>query len=328
MVENIFSVSNPLTNLEDKHQYKIFDSHVHIWGHRYLNEYIEYIKKFGVEKLLGIGDGNLKTKLESKGLANDIIFCNYLNSYDFLKFKVQKLQNQIDKSHTKDIRHLKIFLGPMFQLFTRNKTPFRINDPRLDPVYSCIEDYRMTVVMHVADPDITYVKKYRNLNKYGLKKNRINDFSNILEKFPRIPIISAHLGSWPENLGRLGELLDQHSQLNLDTASTRWMIRELGKDVKSSKEWVEKYQDRILFGSDLGNFEFNIKFFLKKQHREYFWGSRYWSQRLFWETSFQTPLPFKDKDNPNWTQINGLQLSQSTLEKIYYKNAMKLLGKE
>jgi len=327
MVENIFSVLNPLTKLEDKHQYKIFDSHVHIWGHRYLNEYVEYVKKFGVGKLLGIGDGDLKTKLESKGLANDIIFCTYLNSYDFLKFKVQKLQNQVDKAHTKEIRHLKIFLGPMFQKFTHNKIPFRINDPRLDPVYSCIEDYDMTVIMHVADPDITYMKKYRNINKYGLKKDRINDFSNILERFPKIPIISAHLGSWPENLDRLGELLDQHSQLNLDTASTRWMIRELGKDLKKSKEWFEKYQDRILFGSDLGNFEFNVKFFLSKHHRKYYWGSRYWSQRLFWETSYQAPLPFKDKDNPERTYINGLKLSQSTLEKMYFKNAKELIFK-
>ncbi|MHA1967009.1 MAG: hypothetical protein ACW964_04320 [Candidatus Hodarchaeales archaeon] len=37
-----------------------------------------------------------------------------------------------------------------------------------------------------------------------------------------------------------------------DTTSTPWMIRELGKDVKESNEWFEKYQDRILFVSDLG----------------------------------------------------------------------------
>jgi hypothetical protein len=139
-------------------------------------------------------------------------------------------------------------------------------------------------------------------------------------------MISAHLGCLPENLTRLGELLDKYPKLFVDTASTRWMIRELGKDVKKSKEWFDKNQDRILFGSDLGNFEFNLKFFLRKQCREYFWGSRYWSQRLFWETSHQAPLPFKDKDNSNWTNINGLHLSKSTLEKMYFKNAMNLLS--
>ena len=326
MVEIIFSVSTPLVDIEDNHKYKIFDSHVHIWGHRYFNEYLEYITKFGVEGILGIGGRDLKKKLESNGMVNNIVFCDYLSSYDFLKFKAHKLRDQIDKAHANEISHLKIFFGPRFQFFTRNKNPFRINDHRLDSVYSHIEDYDLTVLMHVADPDISYMNKYRNTHKYGLKNDRINDFSNILENFPKIKMISAHLGSLPENLNRLSELLDKHPQLYVDTASTRWMIRELGKDVKKSKEWFEKYQDRILFGSDLGNVELNIKFFLSKHRREYFWGSRYWSQRLFWETSHQAPLPFKDKDNPDWTKINGLNLSKSTLEKMYYKNAMNLFS--
>jgi predicted TIM-barrel fold metal-dependent hydrolase len=325
MVESIFSVTNPLDNIENNHKYKIFDSHVHLWGHRYLNEYLEYIKRFGVKKILGIGDRDLKRKLESKGIVDNIIFCDYLSSYDFLKYKVQKLRDQIDKAHANEIGYLKIFVGPMFQFFTRNKNPFRINDQRLDSVYSHIEDYDMTVLMHVADPDVSYMNKYRNTQKYGLKKERINDFSDILENFPKITMISAHLGCLPENLNRLSELLDNYPKLYVDTASTRWMIRELGKNVKKSKEWFEQYQDRILFGSDLGNFEFNLKFLFSKHRREFFWGSRYWSQRLFWETSHQAPLPFKDKDNPEWTKINGLNLSKSALEKMYFNNAMNIL---
>ncbi len=326
MVKRIFSISNPLVNIENNHSYRIFDSHVHIWGHRYLNEYLENIKKFRVERLLAIGGWDLKRNLESKGIVtNNIVFCNYLSSSDFFKFKVQKLQKQIDKAHTNEIRVLKMFVGPMFQRFTRDKNPFKINDQRLEPVYSLIEDYDMTVLVHVADPDISYLKKYANTQKYGLKEDRINDFSNLLERFPKIPFVSAHLGCLPENLTRLGELLDNHPQLFVDTASTRWMIRELGRDVKQSKNWFEKYQERILFGSDLGNFEFNLKFFLSKHRREYYWRSRYWSQRLFWETSHQAPLPFKDKDNPEGTTINGLNLSKSTLEKMYYKNAKELL---
>jgi hypothetical protein len=325
MEKRMFSVSNPIVNLEGDQMYKIFDSHVHIWGHRYLNEYLEYITRFRVERILGIGDRDLKRKLESKGIGDNIVYCDYLSSYDFLKFKIHKLKESIDKAHTNEIRFLKIFVGPMFQFITMNKSPFRINDQRLDSVYSRIEDYNMTVLVHVADPDISYMKKYKNRQKYGSKEDRINDFSDLLGKFPKIPVISAHLGCLPENLTRLGELLDNHPQLSVDTASTRWMIRELGKNVTKSKEWFEKYQDRVLFGSDLGNFSFNLKFFLSKHQRKYYWGSRYWSQRLFWETSHQAPLPFKDKDNIETTKINGLNLSKSTLEKIYHKNALGLL---
>lgn len=328
MKEDTFSVSNPLINLENNLKFEIFDSHVHVWGHRYLNEYFEYIRQFGVERILGIGDGDLKRKLESKGLADNIIFCDYLSSYDFLRYKAKNLKEQIDRAHEKGIQVVKFFIGPMMQYLTWKKEPLRINDDRFEPVFSQIEDYEMIALVHVADPDISYMKRYSNVRKYGPKEDRINDFSDLLGKFPKMTTISAHLGCLPENLSKLGELLDNHSQLFVDTASTRWMIRELGKDVKKSKEWIEKYQDRVLFGSDVGTAEMNIKFFFRKQHREYYWGSRYWSQRLFWETSHQAPLPFKDKDNSEWTNINGLKLSDSSLEKLYYKNALSLLGEK
>ncbi|MFW9993159.1 MAG: amidohydrolase family protein [Candidatus Odinarchaeota archaeon] len=320
----MFSVSNPLTGIESN--YTIFDSHVHIWGHRYAKEYLEYIKKFGGERIVSIGGRGLRKKSDSNGTVNNIVFCDYLSSYDFLKFKVHKLRDQIDKAHVNEITHLKIHFGPGLQFLTRNKQPFRINDHRLDPVYSHIEDYDSSMVVHVADPDISYRSRYSNRDKYGSKNDRIDDFSDILGRFPGIKVISAHLGSLPENLDRLGELLDKHQQLYVDTASTRWLIRELGKDAKKSREWFEKYQDRVLFGSDLGNIEFNPKFFFSKHRREYYWGSRYWSQRLFWETPHQALLPFKDSDNPERTIIKGLELSKSTLEKMYWKNAMNFFG--
>ncbi|MFW9856226.1 MAG: amidohydrolase family protein [Candidatus Thorarchaeota archaeon] len=289
-------------------------------------EFLEYIQRFGIEQILGIGDGELKGKLESKGMAENIVFCATLSPYDFLKFQIHKLLTQIDQAHTRGIRVLKVFFGPLFQKFSRNKDPFRINDPRLDLVYSQIADYDMTVLVHVADPDISYMTRYGKTQKYGSKEDRFSDFSALLGNFPKLTVISAHLGCSPENLTRLGELLDHHPRLFVDTASTRWIIRELGKDVIRSKEWVEKYHNRVLFGSDLGTFEFNLKFLLSRHRRQYYWGSRYWAQRVFWETSHQAPLPFKDKDNPEWTQIKGLNLSKLALEKIYYKNAVGLLG--
>ncbi|MHA1992657.1 MAG: amidohydrolase family protein [Candidatus Hodarchaeales archaeon] len=320
----MFSIQNPLNELNKEQNYKIFDSHVHIWAQRYFKEFKDYIQKFGVKKILGMGSIGLKKKLEKLGLDNSVIFSYYLSSQDFIKYETEKLIQQIDNAQKNDIRILKIFFGPRFLIFSRNITPFRINDPKLAPVYSLIEEYEMTVLMHVADPDIWYQKKYKNTAKYGTKNERIEDFSQILDTYSKIKMISAHLGSLPEDLQKLGELFDKFPQLFVDTASTRWMIRELGKDINKTKQWIAKYQDRILFGSDLGNIEFHPKFFFKKSRREFFWASRYWSQRLFWETSHQTPLPFRDKDNPERTIINGLNLSKSILEKIYYSNALKL----
>ncbi|MHA2051699.1 MAG: hypothetical protein ACW986_18970, partial [Promethearchaeota archaeon] len=204
----MFSMQNPLNGLEESHNYKIFDCHVHGWSHRYFTDYLKYIQRFGVEKLLLMGNIGLKKKIEDMGLAEKIIFSQFLSSQSFTKYDVDKLRIQINEAQKNDISIMKIFFGPRFVFFTRNKTPYRINDPRLDPVYSLIEDYDMKILIHVADPDIWYQKKYKNTAKYGTKNERIEDFSQLLETYSKIKMISAHLGSLPENLPKLGELFD------------------------------------------------------------------------------------------------------------------------
>lgn len=320
----MFTLLNPRSGLPDYNEFKIFDSHVHFWGHRNVKDFLDYVKVFGVERILSLCNYKLKYKLKELDLDEKIIFAQYLSTQDFLEFKTEKLIKKIEEAYSHDIRVLKISFGPRLMMFTRKKTPYRIDDDRLESVYSLIEEYEMPIIIHVADPDIWYTKKYKNKNKYGIKNDRIDHFSNLLEKYPNIKMISAHLGSLPENLIKLGDLLDKYPQLFVDTASTRWMIRELGKNPIKTKDWINKYEDRILFGSDLSNIEFHPKFFFSRRRKEFYWASRYWSQRLFWETSHQTPLPFKDNDNPTRTFIKGLALNKTVLKKLYFENANKI----
>lgn len=300
---------------------KLFDTHVHVWGMKYVENFIQSMKSFGVDGFLAMGGLKLKRKFADLQIENEFIPSYYLDSNSFVSFNVEKLCNQIEQAQNHEINVLKIFFGPRLLMFSRRKNPFRINDSKLEPVYSLIEDNDMNILIHVADPDIWYQKKYKNTKKYGTKDERLQDFETLLEMFPKIKMISAHFGSLPENLPRLGELLNNYPQLFVDTASTRWIIRELGKNIENTKKWIEKYQDRIIFGSDLGNIEFHPKFFFSKRRREFYWSSRYCSQRLFWESSEKRPLLFKDKDNPEGTVINGLNLPNEIIEKIYLKNA-------
>jgi hypothetical protein len=56
---------------------------------------------------------------------------------------------------------------------------------------------------------------------------------------------------------------------------------------------------------------------------EGYYASRYWAQRLFWETNVRSvELPFPDDDNPHPpTHINGLELPAEVLDRLYWKNA-------
>jgi hypothetical protein len=97
------------------------------------------------------------------------------------------------------------------------------------------------------------------------------------------------------------------------------MARELSKDVEQAREFLMKYSDRILFGTDLS---------ANRGDMEYF-GGRYSAQRLLWETDVRDePLPFEDADTKDsgGTLINGLFLPLTVLRKLYWENAIKNYG--
>ena len=95
------------------------------------------------------------------------------------------------------------------------------------------------------------------------------------------------------------------------------MARELSKDPKKAREFMLRYSDRVLFGTDVS---------AGRGERDYFSG-RYLAQRILWETvERDTPLPIPDADTVNigGTFINGLDLPLDVLRKLYWENANRL----
>jgi hypothetical protein len=107
--------------------------------------------------------------------------------------------------------------------------------------------------------------------------------------------------------------MDKFPNFVVDTASSRWMARELSKDVEEAREFMLKYSDRVLFGTDI---------FVGQGERDYY-SDRYIAQMILWETKERgTPLPFPDPDTEDIgsTFINGLDLPLSVLEHLYWRH--------
>ena len=95
------------------------------------------------------------------------------------------------------------------------------------------------------------------------------------------------------------------------------VLSDLGREPYTARKFFIKYQDRILFGTDGGN-DFGEKgWTFEKYYRTYF---------EFLETDneyFSYPLQGVVNQG-NW-KIYGINLPDSVLAKIYYKNAEKIL---
>ena len=159
------------------------------------------------------------------------------------------------------------------------------------------------------------------MSKYGTKDDNLSQLEPVLERHPRLLFQIPHFGAHPEihRLSNLASWLDRFPNVILDTASSRWMARELSKDVRKAREFLLEYSDRVLFGTDLAAYRGDMEYF----------GSRYHAQRLLWETDVQgEPLPFEDADTKDsgGTFINGLDLPLSVLRKLYWENAIRVYG--
>lgn len=189
-------------------------------------------------------------------------------------------------------------------------------------------DLGMTFMTHIADPDTWFATKYTDSSRYGTKADHHARLEELLDEFSDVNWIAAHLAGHPEDLDHLQGLLDRHPNLWLDTAATKWMVRELSKHPAEARAFFSRNPGRILFGSDVVADHKDLTFDLI--------ASRYWALRTLFETNYDGPSPIVDPDlamvDPKVPEdatapLRGAALNNQTLSHLYHGAAESLLLK-
>ena len=223
--------------------------------------------------------------------------------------------DRIERARQTGSRVIKFWFTPRFYAMTR----MRLDDARLVPIFESLEREGLVALVHVSDPDIWFERKYTDRELYGTKADQYPQLENVLARHPRLSVISAHMGGDPEHLDHLQQLLDRYPNLYLDTSATKWMVRELGRQREAARDFFIRNADRILFGTDQ---------VVTENSELVRYTSRYWTHRMFWETDVECPSPVEDPDCDGMPVIRGLDLPTDVLEKMYRRNAQRLLGLE
>ncbi len=309
--------------IEDwKYSGPIFDAHTHIGEIDTLEKMLEIESKFGVVAQIGIVHSKDGFEAAKKKYSKRFVFAKYLSLRDIADYNVEPVIDDITKTKDEGYALAKTWFGPRWRDYIEDfPGDFRIDSPKLEPVFQALEDNELPLLIHVADPDTYFKLHYQDASKYGTKEENLSQLEAVLDRHPRLSFQIPHFGAQPEihRLPNLSSWLDRFPNIILDTASSRWMARELSKDVQKARAFLMKYSDRILFGTDLS---------ANRGTMDYF-GGRYSAQRMLWETNFrEKPLPFEDVDTKDsgGTIINGLDLPLSVLRKLYWKNAIKTYG--
>jgi hypothetical protein len=180
------------------------------------------------------------------------------------------------------------------------------------------------VMVHVADPDTWFQTVYADASKYGTKPQQYEGLERMLQEFPDMTWIGAHMGGDIEHPDHLEALLERYPHFYLDTSATKWVVREASPRAAAVRELICRRPDRFLFGSDLVT-----RHDLPREH----YVSRYWAQRTLWESEWEGRSPIADPDykgeegGPTTPLLRGLHLPDAVLKKVYYENAHRLLGR-
>jgi predicted TIM-barrel fold metal-dependent hydrolase len=306
----------------------IFDAHTHAVDKGSLNLLVQIGQQHGVERTLLIPHTQRVRRYAEKKYPGRFIFAKYFSGSKIFKKGATVLAREIEGLLDEGYQIAKSQSAPVMRRGVKaGADRVRLGDESFDPIFAVLADNDIPFLLHMSDPDTYYASKYANRHVFNTKEEDLKELEAVVARHTDVRFQLAHFAAQPEmdRLSNLARWLDSYPNFNVDTASARWMVRELSRNPERSREFLIKYQDRVVFGTDcIALFRFKWRFGSKN-----YYDRRYLALRLLLESDVRgMPLPFKDKDtmNTGGTLINGLSLPNRVLRKIYWENAVRFYG--
>ena len=195
-----------------------------------------------------------------------------------------------------------------------------IDDPRMKPLLTKCAELRMPINIHVAEDEWMYLPsdstndglmnaaKWKvDMSKPGILNHDqlVGTLENAVKNNPKTIFIACHLANCCANLDMFGKLLDAYPNLYGDIAARYGELAPVPRHVKA---FIEKYQDRILYGTDMG------------------------TRKLMYQTTFRIlesldeHFYVHDLFSYHWP-LYGLGLSDPALKKVYGDNARRIISR-
>lgn len=195
-----------------------------------------------------------------------------------------------------------------------------VDDPRFDPIWAKCGEMKIPVEIHVGDPAAFFTPLDKDNERYEELQDHpdwlfypgfppletiLGQLMRVVARHPETIFIGAHLGDYAENIRWVAEQLDKYPNFYVDIDAR---ISEMGRQPYTSRKFMIRYQDRVMFGTDTTpNAE---------------------SYRVYWQF-LETEDEYFDVSKSHHYQgrwkVMALYLPPEVLEKVYYRNAAKLI---
>ncbi len=208
----------------------------------------------------------------------------------------------------------KIWYGPYSRGLKKGEEGFKyFDDPVHEPVLSAMERTGLPgASIHIADPNGPFWDRGNWAADPVEYWRQIMGLERVLNRHPNLVIVAAH-GAWlvaqDAQIDFLRYLLSAYPNFYVDLAATFQYFYLVNNE--NLRDFIIEYSDRILYGTDISSIkdEAEIPEYIERYSRTF----RMLETDEMVEGGFFSMNPAK-----------GLNLPKDVLEKIYFRNALKI----
>jgi predicted TIM-barrel fold metal-dependent hydrolase len=252
----------------------------------------------------------------------------WCTTFDPYKFNDASFDSDSIRQINRDFAHgavaVKIWKNIGMEIKNRDGKFIMADDPKFEPIYKDIAQHGKTLMAHLAEPDVAWGPpdptdpswsyyqenpQWFLYNKPGFppKQEILQARDHVLAENPNLRMVGVHVGSMEKDLNNIASHFDRYPNFAVDMAARMEYL--MIAPPEKVRDFLIKYQDRVLYGTDLDFLpEATVQDTLKD------WQSTYARDWKFLATD--ETLDYQGK------KIHGLKLPQPVLQKIFRTNAL------
>jgi predicted TIM-barrel fold metal-dependent hydrolase len=371
-VISVFLVIGPVTAAEPeppyKTKYRVMNVHLHCTSvtEAAIRAELEVLDRVGIRAVTildaGGPDGNLPDWMKLRQGHPDRLIVFW--KLDFARIKERTffadIVRDLEKAAKMGVQGVKVWKDLGMYVRDADDRLLKADDPRLDPFWAKCGKLGLPVLIHTADEKEYWQPLNYNSIHFGLRTEQDQHYNNpemppweelirqrdaVLTKHPKTKFIGAHVGSQGHDLKQLEVTLARYPNFFVDTSARHRVFGRLNPP--AMREFFEKNQDRLLFGTDgtilvkgrkpTGSRNISLyptvdpnlevidpsdKAAVKAwQDRE----AIMYSQSLQYFETNRIDLLDPMRSGGAWLRIPGIKLPPEVLEKFYHGNAERLI---
>ncbi|MEZ5355086.1 MAG: amidohydrolase family protein [Bryobacteraceae bacterium] len=190
---------------------------------------------------------------------------------------------------------------------------FHLDHAKLAPFWEKCGQLRLPVNIHIADHPSCWKplgpkqERTPDFQHFNLSTKDVPSYEELLATrdrmvaaHPKTTFLFCHLSNQANDTARLSAFLDRYPNAYLDISARDY---ELGRQPRTARRFIERYSNRLLWGTDMGNAAAMY---------------RGWWRLLETEDEF---IPGR-----LWWRYYGLDLPEAALKALYRDNALRILN--